>query len=81
MRSNWMKWLVFAGTLIPWPVSAQQTCVKHFSDGRHSPDWTRRGSAPPLSSQYPDPAEQVSCVLDFDKELPSPLSTSVSAHE
>ena len=26
MVRNWMKWLVFAGTLVPWPVSAQQTC-------------------------------------------------------
>nr|WP_246301765.1 carboxypeptidase-like regulatory domain-containing protein [Granulicella arctica] len=22
-----MKWLVFAGTLIPWPTSAQQACT------------------------------------------------------
>jgi Carboxypeptidase regulatory-like domain len=27
MRRNWMKWLIFAGTLIPWPTSAQQTCT------------------------------------------------------
>jgi len=27
MRRNWLKWLVFAGVLIPWPASAQQTCT------------------------------------------------------
>jgi hypothetical protein len=27
MYRNWMKWLVFAGTLVPWPTSAQQTCT------------------------------------------------------
>ncbi len=26
MRRNWLKWLVFAGALIPWPASAQQIC-------------------------------------------------------
>lgn len=27
MRRDCLKWLIFAGVLVPWPASAQQTCV------------------------------------------------------
>jgi hypothetical protein len=27
MHRNWLKWLLLAGTIIPWPASAQQACT------------------------------------------------------